>query len=884
MIQIDVYASIFDLAPTECHHYSDGSFHDWLSENAPGYSPLLEVQPVIVTINGLPLPPSMYHTVTSGRLAVKPRPQGYAAFFAIVIGLAIGLLMQPAALEANVGLPSGEQISQGGAKANTPKLGATVPDIAGRCRVYPDLLAPVRRRFIDDLAIEQRMRMCIGIGDYDIAPDDIFIGETRLSDIDGASYLIERPNEPNIGTGPQFYEIWHSAREVGSTSTMGGGIDLRNSSSRTFEAASVSRSFGLVSVGDTAPTRRISGSLPGDWVVNDIIRIEKYQNLNFTSHNTFQADAPWILDHAAADWVEIMGGPNAGRYVVVGAVSPGTFTVAKPGYPSPGFSTGTFSCAVGFDGLLYRIAAINAGNFLVWMRRDGIDLAGWAGWSAHTASSVISLVDDEGSSWAGPFACCPIGDVVTDIEVDLFFPRGLYRGQLSSMSVRVDVQFREFGTASWTQISKTIARATTNQVGLTVEIPTLSGRYEVRIRRVGQELPSNGADRVQWSALRGKLSNVYDYDGITTLSVVIPDVSQISARSENGVNVIATRMIPRINASGTGWLASAATREPCDYAAYIAKSVGYSDAQIDLLSLSLAKLAHSGATFDFSNSETTVFEALQAALAPAWGEPTIRGGLVCAVYDSLAIYQDGVWAGRQMFSAQNMTAPLRAAVRMPHADDHDGVEVEFLDGTTWTPETIRAYDPSFGAPLRLKKIKAVGITDRLRVGRLAWREFNKILFRRWDYSWSTELDALNCGYLDQVLIADEQPGIGGQQSALVRSITAGSPTVVVLTEPIAIEGRKLRLRSSVGADFDEVFAISAGPDLYTAHIAGTPTIWGWSDGMEAVHAVVSDDQPSRERVIITSIRPTQGGVDIDAIGYDVRVYEKDTSISIPDLP
>ena len=88
-------------------------------------------------------------------------------------------------------------------RKNKARILARIPDIFGKVRSTPDLLNVPYKEFIDHQEVEFAY-MCVGRGYYDIAANNVKDGDTKFSDISGASVAIYPPNtSPNNGS-PQL--------------------------------------------------------------------------------------------------------------------------------------------------------------------------------------------------------------------------------------------------------------------------------------------------------------------------------------------------------------------------------------------------------------------------------------------------------------------------------------------------------------------------------------------------------------------------------------------------------------------------------------------------------------------------------------------------------
>ena len=88
-------------------------------------------------------------------------------------------------------------------RENNARILARIPDIFGKVRSTPDLLNVPYKEFIDHQEVEFAY-MCVGRGHYDISANNVKDGDTKFSDIAGASVAIYPPNtSPNNGS-PQL--------------------------------------------------------------------------------------------------------------------------------------------------------------------------------------------------------------------------------------------------------------------------------------------------------------------------------------------------------------------------------------------------------------------------------------------------------------------------------------------------------------------------------------------------------------------------------------------------------------------------------------------------------------------------------------------------------
>jgi len=118
-----------------------------------------------------------------------------AAIFvgALIIGAVAGALLAP-----NIEIPENPEYDTPQESPNNSLTGQTniarplqrIPDIYGKNRVYPDLIAPSYAEFINNIQYTTEF-MCFGRGEFLV--ENIQAGETLISDIDGADATVFEP-------------------------------------------------------------------------------------------------------------------------------------------------------------------------------------------------------------------------------------------------------------------------------------------------------------------------------------------------------------------------------------------------------------------------------------------------------------------------------------------------------------------------------------------------------------------------------------------------------------------------------------------------------------------------------------------------------------------
>lgn len=872
---VRVFGSKLNDEPHEEYSVGGISVRDWLIENVPSYSDM-DVHPISVSLNG--------KIVESGEWALTVfaekdtvdiviEPKGTELFFGALFLVAIKTLT-PKIPKINTTAQNGEGINEASIKGNKVKINSPIREIAGRRKVYPDYLLPPRRYFASPREQRVEMLLCVGVGEHDIPADKILIGDTPAISLGGdVVYNIYEPGA-NIAADPAHF-WWNDVTEVGSSSNGSSGLELTIAAALTpsFVAASIQFNAFNISI----PTGQ--GLFPSDWTAGLIIRAVMPYQYEFVDggagRDIIRGFNLEMLAPSVGDNIEIAG-VNGGLYEVnsytpaVGATPPEMTLDFVGGSPVTGLTLGTIATCIGPVGLRYRITVFSTSMLTVdRLTSSGSTDTGFPGFTfLSTTGASISL--DQSSlqgGYRGPFAVCPDGELAYSIEWDVFFPGGLvgigrdgYRYEVPATHY---FEWRDMDLAgAWTVEERTVMNSSLDAVGYTFkrDLP-YPMRAEARIRRspvVSQEWQ----DSAVWYGCRSLLASPISYPGVTIMAMNARGGDRLSAQSESMVSVEATRKLP-VRSGGT-WAAPQPTRDIAPFFAYVAKSVGYTDADLDLVELDRLDAiwkARGDHYNQATNTNGTAKGVINDALGCGFSELTVDKGLLRPARDEPRV------AFESMYTPQNMTEPLERDFTAVRPDDYDGVDVEYTDGVSWQVETVECRLPG-DAGTKVQKVKAEGCTDRTKAWRIGMRQRRALKYRRWEYKWSTELDALNSRYLSYVQVADDVPGYA--QSAIMISYADG---IIESSEAFDWSGagpHYLYVRRQDGS--------SAGPyiatriDDFHLSISALDFPPDTSLDREPPHLLFGIGYP----VLITSISPNgTDSASVEAMAYNSAVYESD---------
>jgi hypothetical protein len=563
------------------------------------------------------------------------------------------------------------------------------------------------------------------------------------------------------------------------------------------------------------------------------------------------------------------------------------------GSPVVGLALGTALATIGPRGLRYRITA--AGPSIITVDRltsAGATDSSWPGFNLmETVNGIINLDPSslEGG-YRGPFACSPSNEKVTHIEYSILFSNGLIGVGRTGYEYTVpsghQFEYRDIDVAgAWTVLPQTVTGHSHDAQGFTFRhaLP-YPMRPECRIKRMPKSGGENSAeviDDVTWYGLRSlRQVRPLSYPRMTVIAVQIRGGDRLSAQSESQINLIGTRVLPVY--TGGAWTAPQPTRGIVPWCLYVLKSLGYTDADIDLPEWDRLHTVFeaAGQYYDEVIDDTsTAKDRLNNALACGFAELTIKNGLVSLVRDEPRAAFDREYGPKtQTYSPQNMTKGLKIDGPLPSINDFDGVDVEYYSNLTWAWETVPCRWPG-DAGLKVEKVKLPGVGDRDRAYQFGMRRRGHQLFRQDTYSWETELAGMNSGYLSFCAVASDTPGLC--QSAQLRSVTAVSGSFLLeSTEPIdwsAPEAYRVGISRPDGS-LSGPFPATA-IDEYRLQIVDLDFTPDTSMTLELPQLLIGPASKWAYPVLVTRSDPSNGNVAMKGMPYDARVYNYDSAVA-----
>lgn len=877
------------------------TIEEWLKGQAQSYE-RRESPPVSVVLNDELIEHSLWHKVKfkpSDLLQIYREPKGTDPFsitytlFKGVKAAFKALMPKMPGMPSTAGQQQGNPLSEASAKGNKVKLGDAVRQIAGHQRVYPSYLCQPRQYFAGPREQWVEMLLYVGEGEYDIPTSKNRVGETPIISMGADAAVITYQPGADLSADPAHIN-WFNVPEVGASSSGSPGLELTVATTLTQYANADVYQFA----GDTISIPSGSGAFPADWTAGLIIRVVapySYEAVDGGASRDIIRGPLEMLNPSPGMAIEVAGN-NAGFYVVhsfTPAVSgnPAAMTLNYDGgSPVVGLTPGTGQASIGPRGLRYRITA--ASTSLITLERlasDGSTDEDWPGFDVM--QSVVAVISLDASNlqggYRGPFACCPDGEKVTELEWTVFFGNGLCgigrEGQIYGIPSYHTFEYRDMDTAgAWTVVEKSHYGSSLDAQGFTNKvILPYPMRAEARIKKrwvdLGGRANEEARDDTTWYHLRGRMENSpTSYPGLTVMSFKIRGGDRLSAQSESQVSCEPTRILP-IYSNGV-WLEKAPTRDIVPWCLHQLKQRGYTDADFDLPEWTNFhnKCVARGDTYDETlDSAITVKDMVNNALACGFGELVVFRGLLRPVRDEARAAFDATYGPKtQTYSPQNMTKMLKISGAMPSINDFDGVDVEYFSRKTWAWETVECRWPG-DEGFKVEKIRLPGISDETRAWRIGMRRRGHQKFRTDVYSWETELDGGNSGYLSFAAVADDAPK-RCQSAILLDFLVSPGGTLLRSSEPLDFSAggeHRIGIRRLDGT--------LSGPwtasrvDDYTARVDAldfTPVVDG---PLEPPHILFGPATRWAYPTLITSSDPANGNFAMKGMPYDARVYTYD---------
>lgn len=537
-----------------------------------------------------------------------------------------------------------------------------------------------------------------------------------------------------------------------------------------------------------------------------------------------------------------------------------------------GMPEGTQRLSLAHRGNEYQIVATDGTTATVARLVDGAVDETWPGFSARTMIDYEATGLNDSDTWMGPFLACPENETVDAFEINMSFPSGLCgfdsKGKKRIRHTGIDVQYRVYGSGgSWQNVSFAYAEKNVNGLGFTHRISLPSpGLVEVRVRRQNEQGSNNARDNMYWQALRGRLlTRPASYAGVTLLGVTVETGGKLAAQSDRRVNVVATRVYD----SGTPRTISGALL-------HVGNSLGLQMDTETINELESMYWTSGNEYFDFATGDSiSALEMLQKI--------TNAGKSYFLLCDGLAtVGREGVkpWTG--IITPHEMTEELQTGFSALSDDDYDGVDVTYINGTTWAEETVQCRTTANPVPVKIEDYKLDGVLSRDHAYQIGMRRLMKYLHQRLTFQTTTELDALCYNVGDRIVLTDDIPDSATTISCLVESMsTVDGISTLTVTEPLdwTYPNPRALIRYQDGSASALMVATKVGDyQLSAPWLSEFDDIVFTTPSIEPVRLIFCDSSRTGYDAIVSEIAPQSDGTcQVTAREYRASFYDYDNA-------
>lgn len=506
---------------------------------------------------------------------------------------------------------------------------------------------------------------------------------------------------------------------------------------------------------------------------------------------------------------------------------------------------------------------------------------GWFDGVADNALTVSYQEDADAADakeYAGPYRACPIGATATEYEVDIDFPAGLGylnpNGKYDDRTVTLSIEWRKVGTSAWTVYEYKKTAGTGDELAETVTFTLDAGAYECRIKNKSDKVDDAAqVDTVKWTGLKSCIAQPTSYAGMTTILCRFRGSETLSELSENQIATFWTRKLPAVN--GTDLVITEDVAPVVQYILNNSKYAGIIDHN-SLAALDSYCKANEYKLTGTIDDDSTLLDELRNALKVCMSEPTVSNNLVSF---ARMTPKSGSDAFQQLFMPQNLTAAPVVNLTFAKDDDVKEIELSYLDGVSYKTSTYyyhlddsgNVVETTYATTSNAEKLDTWGIkgTDphHEQARALAERRLKFLTYCKTQYEIQTELDGLNCQYLDYVglVLPQELSNISGR----ITAYDSSAKTITVdQSIPARFDSGVVYVRKKDGSSINYPFIRK---DALTLEISGSFISWDPEYGktLEYPFFAIGEIVPCW----VQSVEPGDKSCTLKLVNYDSRIFE-----------
>jgi predicted phage tail protein len=288
--------------------------------------------------------------------------------------------------------------------------------------------------------------------------------------------------------------------------------------------------------------------------------------------------------------------------------------------------------------------------------------------------------------------------------------------------------------------------------------------------------------------------------------------------------------------------------------------------------------------FDFVfDQRATVWEIVRTITRCGRSIPVLSGSLVTIIMDTTKSVVTAIYNPDTIIANS-----LKWEVKLSAPDENDGVEVEYIDPTTWKAETVMCLlgGDSGDNP---EKLKLNGCTSRTQAYREGMYIRASRKYQRENVSFRTGLEGHLATYGDLIGVSHDLPRWG--QSGYVQSVTG---LILELSEPVVFVAgtHVIGLRTKTGSVAGP-YTVTAGVDAYHVVLGSALPDSFYFDGVhERPMFSFGPVATWTKQMVVVSVSPTNDSeVEIRCTPYNAALFANDAaspaalpSVLVPTAP
>ncbi|WP_353174188.1 host specificity factor TipJ family phage tail protein [Acinetobacter rudis] len=815
-------------------------------------------------------------------------------------------------------------------RSNRPRLNGRIPDIYGEVRSFPDLIAQVYTKYIDNIEVEECV-LCIGRGYYQIR--DMKDGDTDVGNINGMAVSVYNPSASLIGPADWRIgnEFTHLPLEVQKSESINGQSlkqpnDVKLTSNEIwFEAPnlikcspSIDFTHGFASGDNIAIQNAVFGVsdviLTGEMLIkqNNHIVIETTRDIDnvslFTGLQLTGATVEIVTKEGTTEVIEKRITRDLSGQYTVAAIQKTTIptgfhydiALTNPHYVNPSWALLNDDYQIIAGALLnkniqgitlngaYTISSLTP-NVIALVNPVAINNE-WEKLytlpSKSTAGQAVSVqLDGVSNKWVGWFNVdMPNAE---GMSINLTWPQGLYwqskSGRRDPTESKVLIEYQQVDdngnvVGAVQQRVLFFREYNLSQFGRTLEINfNFVGSFRFRACLDWYTDDSYHGEVKIKDVFAFAKTDKHSYDGITVIRTITPATDGALSVKDRKLNCLVRRMLP---VDGVGEL------QPTKDAGQILINMALDpyigrrslhEIDIDQIKSEIQKVK------DYFGSDKAVefcytFDDDKLSFEEQVG--MVASACFCEAYR---------YGNKIRFKFEqpqpNSVLLFNHRNKVPGSEkrtwtiginkDYDGVELEWTDPSDDTRTTYSV--PEGGGAKNPLKITTSGIRNEAQAKTRAWREWNKLLYQ----TESVEFDALDESNLlqrnDRILVAD-----GTSLETQDGEIESVDVLTLTLSQDVNFEDGQIYYihlqMPDASIDIIQCLKAEQSNQVILTRVPRMPLVIDDDRYIRTTYSIIKATDTDKQAFLLTEMSPNDAMTNkLTCINYDDRYYEKDHS-------